>query len=225
MLVNFKQEISSKINAQVIGLSNALEPRDVVKFVVPSYCSLVVGFDPSVTEISTIKELVEATFNSLKSEKKEGARHFRLPISYDEIFALDMQEIQKISGLSTAEIIELHCSRRYRVFGVGFLPGFPYLGKVVKKLACPRRLEPRLSVPSRSVGIAGRQTGIYPADTPGGWQIIGRTPIPVFRPLDENPFLLQPGDHVSFEPITEKDYHRIEEEIEADAFDWQKLLL
>jgi len=125
--------------------------------------------------------------------------------------------VASFGHLSVAEAIRLHSSLTYRVYMLGFSPGFPYLGAVPAPIAMPRLATPRLTVPAGSVAIAGRQTGIYPTATPGGWRLIGRTPVPLYRPTKAPPFLLSPGDLVRFEPITREEFGRRQRDCDADA--------
>ncbi|HET7438858.1 MAG TPA: 5-oxoprolinase subunit PxpB, partial [Nitrospira sp.] len=121
----------------------------------------------------------------------------------------DLQDVAAFAKLSAAEVIRLHASVLYRVYMLGFSPGFPYLGLVPEPLAMPRLPTPRITVPAGSVGIAGTQTGIYPISTPGGWRLIGRTPIALYRAHSATPFLLNPGDLVRFEPIERQEFDRL----------------
>ncbi|MCL4124596.1 UNVERIFIED_CONTAM: hypothetical protein GTU68_025850 [Idotea baltica] len=136
-------------------------------------------------------------------------RTLNIPVCYDRQFGLDLDHLAKTRGLSHSDIIRLHTGREYQVFMLGFLPGFVYLGNSHDSLVFGRRPEPRLRVPASSVGLAGNQTGIYPSEAPGGWQIIGRTPIPIFLPTNDQPFLFNPGDRVRFYDISHSEYLQI----------------
>ena len=223
VLIQFKQKISVGINSTLVALSRALENHPIIQYVVPSYCSLLVGFKGTQVSLKQIKKLIRTEYKSLADDQRLVGKRWRLPVCYDAPFALDMPDVCRLTGLSKKSIIKYHAERSYHVFGVGFLPGFPYLGKLSKPLLCPRRQEPRLNVLKGAVGIAGRQTGIYPADSPGGWQIIGATPIPIFRPQMEEPFLLQPGDQVAFHSISEEAFGQIEAQILDEIFEWKSL--
>jgi inhibitor of KinA len=137
---------------------------------------------------------------------EDEAREIQVPVCYSGRFAPDMQLLCKQKGLSTEEVVHLHCSRIYRVYMLGFLPGFTYMGKVDERIAIERKERPRSEVPAGSVGIAGVQTGIYPMDSPGGWQIIGRTPLQLFTKQSEHPVLFAPGDRVKFYSISENEF-------------------
>jgi inhibitor of KinA len=123
--------------------------------------------------------------------------------------AADLQELASMHKLTIEGIIEIHCSKIYRIYMIGFLPGFAYMGTVDSRIVSPRKSKPRTNVPAGSVGIAGSQTGIYPFDSPGGWQLIGQTPLLLFDPTKENPTLLEPGDQVSFHTISLEEFHHL----------------
>ena len=133
--------------------------------------------------------------------ERAGAKLVAVPVAYGGPFGPDLPEVARFAGCSEDEVVERHASRTYRVYMLGFMPGFPYLGLVDERIAAPRRASPRTSVPAGSVGIAGRQTGIYPTASPGGWQIVGRTPVRLFDLDRHEPCLVLPGDVVRFEPI------------------------
>jgi inhibitor of KinA len=131
------------------------------------------------------------------------SRKIKIPVCYSGKYALDIHDIAKEKKLTAPEIINLHTAKRYRVYMIGFLPGFAYMGEIDKRIAMPRKTQPRTKVEAGSVGIAGMQTGIYPFDSPGGWQIIGKTPVKLFDKEKSDPVLLQPGDEIEFYSITE----------------------
>jgi inhibitor of KinA len=135
-----------------------------------------------------------------------------IPVCYGGEFGADLDFVAKHANLTPGEVIEIHSAADYLVHMIGFAPGFPYLGGMSSKIAAPRRSSPRLKVPAGSVGIAGEQTGIYPLETPGGWQLIGRTPLALFRPEQDPPTLLQPGDIVRFRPITPQQFRELKEQ-------------
>ena len=134
------------------------------------------------------------------------SRSIKIPVCYDPSVAPDIALLAELHSISEEELIEVHTGKNYRVYMIGFLPGFAYMGTVDKRIATPRKSVPRTFVPAGSVGIAGEQTGIYPFGSAGGWQLIGRTPITMFNPANENPCYLQPGDEVKFFPITLSEY-------------------
>lgn len=221
VLITFEQKISTDINQQVVWLATQIKATKIfgVEFCVPAYCSLTVGFDLQKTDyqivINILKQLIpenKADFNKIDFNKKV-TRTIRIPVCYNDEFAPDLAEVSDQTGLSIPKIIELHTAQTYRIFMLGFLPGFPYLGILPKELAVKRKATPRQKVPARSVGLAGLQTGIYPSDAPGGWQIIGRTPMDIFLKNEDYPFLLQAGDEVQFYSISKDEFLERKNEI------------
>lgn len=209
-------QIDESIHFKVMAAYEDLisDPFEGFVEAVPSYTSLTVFYD--LTEIKKssgekpgfefIKNILTLRFENLKPAKKIISREIVVPVCYDPEFGIDLAEISAMKKMSTEEIIRLHTERKYRVFMIGFLPGFPYLGKVDGKIAVPRKSTPRIHVEAGSVGIAGNQTGIYPFHSPGGWQIIGRTPLKLFD-VNKNPAsLFQVGDEVRFEKVSRKDF-------------------
>ncbi len=153
--------------------------------------------------IDTIQALVdEVLIPNTVTQKKKITDIIRIPVCYETICAPDLLSLASIKGITTDELIRLHSSTTYRVFMNGFLPGFAYMGKVDETIAAPRLTTPRQKVPAGSVGIAGDQTGIYPMESPGGWQLIGRTPLALFNTDSSKPCLIEPGDQVQFYPIS-----------------------
>lgn len=138
------------------------------------------------------------------------ARIIDIPVCYGGEFGPDLETVASINQLTTDDVIQIHTSGDYLVYMIGFAPGFPYIGGMSEEIAAPRRESPRLTIPERSVGIAGKQTGIYPIETPGGWQLIGRTPIQLFRPEKNPPSLLKAGDKIHFRSISYKEYVELE---------------
>jgi len=225
-LVNFRQSIDHQVHLQVMTLMGKINDASLkgITFTIPAYCSVTIGYDPQKISYRQLKQEIKKLLNQLREQQSElSARLLDLPVCYEEEFAPDLKEIADGSGLEINKIIELHTALSYRVFMLGFLPGFPYMGILTKDLQFPRKNKPRLKVAERSVGIAGLQTGIYPVESPGGWNIIGRTPIPVFDPSAENPFLFQTGDQVQFRPIGSIEYRETRDQIQNQTFDWNSL--
>lgn len=175
---------------------------------VPAYSSLTIFLSRAdlIIPIETIPEFLESALNSAQhhglDRSRAQVRLLEIPVCYDPAVAPDLNTASAWLGLTMDELISLHYEKRYQVFMLGFVPGFPYLGFTDERIALPRLAKPRSSVPAGSVGIAGKQTGIYPFEIPGGWQIIGRTPLKIFLPSKADPFFLKPGDEVRFVPIS-----------------------
>ena len=209
LTVEFAGEISPENNDKVISLANYFENNRFAGFIetFSAYSSLTIFFDVPVvrenfyqfqTAHETIKNLVETALSTLKNPEKTNARLIEIPVNFDKENALDLNFIAEMNNLDANAVVEIFTARTYRVYMLCFLPGFAYMGEVDARIAAPRKLAPRLNTPKGSVGIAGRQTGIYPLASPGGWQIIGRTEIELFTPESETPTFLQAGDLVKF---------------------------
>lgn len=225
LLVNFEQVIDPDIHRQVIDLSAKIEGKaiDGISFVQPAYCSLTVGYNPEEIRYQVLKPILMDLLKQPPSDFELPSRLLTLPVCYEEPFSLDLLQLSKVSGLKSNEIIKLHTAETYRTYLLGFLPGFPYLGVLPKPLQFPRKNSPRLNVPERSVGIAGEQTGIYPTQSPGGWNILGSTPLPIFNSEWDNQFLLKPGDRVKFHAISISEYQQMEAEVQNGTFIWESI--
>jgi len=201
LLLTFGAGIDPAVNDRVHQLSRAITRASLpgILGLVPAYASLAVHFDPLRWEPESLAQALEA----LRGEQASAAppRTVVIPVLYGGEDGPDLEEVARHCGLAPADVIARHCSGHYRVHFLGFSPGFPYLGGLDPALAAPRRATPRTRVPRGSVGIAGPQTGIYPLETPGGWQIIGRTPLDLFDPLREEPCLLRAGDSLRFQAV------------------------
>jgi len=212
LTVEFGDTISHELNDAAISLSTALEAEPFPGFVecVPAYSSTTVYYDlrsvrmsfpESMAAIDAVTRIVETHISESKTVSAAKHREVEIPVSFSNENALDRESVSQMLGLSADEIVEIFLTQTYRVYMLGFLPGFPYMGEVDERIAMPRRDSPRLTVPKGSVGIAGRQTGIYPLESPGGWQIIGCTEIDMFDPSKSRPCFLSPGDEVKFVQI------------------------
>jgi inhibitor of KinA len=175
---------------------------------VPTYRSVAVFFDPLRTNYDTLLERIERDAGRPAPDAARQAEPLRIPVCYGGDLGPDLGAVAAFGGISADEVIALHASATYRVFMLGFVPGFAYMGIVDARIAAPRHSTPRVRVPAGSVGIAGVQTGIYPAETPGGWQLIGRTPIKPFDANRAQPFLMKAGDAVRFYAIDRAEYER-----------------
>ncbi len=212
LLINFEQKIDEQINQRVIALHQALEISGIeaITFLIPAYCSITVGFDPMRITYEELKSII-ASFAEEEANQvsKFPSAIINIPVCYEPPFAMDFDEVSNHTHLSSESIIALHTSTIFRVYMLGFVAGFTYMGILPKPLECPRKAVPRLKVPTGSVGLAGLQTGIYPSEAPGGWQIIGQTPLTMFDPDKSNPSLLQPGDRVRFKEVDTAEFERI----------------
>ena len=168
-----------------------------VRDIVPGMNNLTILFDPLAADPQQLEERLQEAWDTAAVSQKTG-RKIDIPVVYGGDSGPDLEEVARHTGLAPAEIVKRHTAAEYIVYFIGFQPGFPYLGGLDPKLATPRRSEPRVIVPAGSVGIGGSQTGIYPAASPGGWQLIGHSAVQLFDPNENPPTLLQPGDRVRF---------------------------
>ncbi|MFN0178185.1 MAG: 5-oxoprolinase subunit PxpB [Gemmatimonadales bacterium] len=198
LTVSFADRLDDEARDQVLGLADRLTRRadPAIVELVPAYVSLVVRYRPDLLDYATIRALVADHLGGAAPRLAPG-RLIEIPVHYD---GPDLDAVAGGTGLTAAEVIALHCGREYSVSLLGFVPGFAYLTELDPRLVLPRRAAPRPRVPAGSVAIAGEQTGIYPAETPGGWHLIGRTPLRVFDPAREPPSLFAVGDRVRFVP-------------------------
>lgn len=202
VLVELGDEISPDTNARVHSLARAIEEAGVdgVVDLIPAYDSLLVQYDATAVSMGDLQERV-VELDSKRVESTEGGRVVELPVLYGGEYGPDIERVAEHAAMSVDEVIGLHSGTEYLVYMLGFTPGFPYLGGLDDRLATPRVATPRLEIPGGSVGIAEAQTGVYPLTSPGGWNIIGRTPLSLFDPTREPPSLLAPGDLVRFVPL------------------------
>jgi KipI family sensor histidine kinase inhibitor len=206
LLVVFGEGIDANVNDQVHGLVSTLRESGLpgILDLVGAYATLTVHYDPSswarpgTLPHEAVRSEILRLWKEARAASLRPSRLVEIPVCYGGEFGPDLEDVAQHCGLSAKAIIARHSCPEYRVFMLGFAPGFAYLGGLDPSIAAPRRETPRLKVPAGSVGIAGTQTGIYPLDTPGGWQIIGRTPLKLFDPSLEEPCLLGPGDRLRF---------------------------
>ncbi|WP_226584882.1 5-oxoprolinase subunit PxpB [Halobacillus litoralis] len=225
VLIELGTTISEETNQQVRTISALLDeqqPDWIIEYI-PAFTSVTVLYDPIyITKHQSplnrdqlpydwVCEKIQTLLSKTTESVNHQPRTIDIPVCYGHTYGPDLTNVAEQNGLTEEEVIETHMSGDYLVYMIGFAPGFPYIGGMDEKISTPRRSEPRLSIPAGSVGIAGGQTGVYPIETPGGWQLIGRTPLTLFDPSKETPSLLQSGDHIRFTRITEEEYGRLKE--------------
>ena len=210
LVIELESRIDPVINARVIALAEAVQAATLagVRDVVPTYRSLAIHFDPLRTEIDALTERIEREAARAGDSPEVARTPVQIPVCYGGELGPDLPAVAAFARVSEDEVVRLHTAGTYRVFMLGFVPGFAYMGIVDARIAMPRHAVPRVRVPARSVAIAGVQTGIYPAETPGGWQLIGRTPLEPFDPDRAEPFLMKAGDAVQFFAIDRAEYDR-----------------
>jgi KipI family sensor histidine kinase inhibitor len=208
LVVEFDERIDPAVNARAIAVADAIQAAGLagVRDVVPTYRSVAVYFDPLRTEYGTLHALLEREAAQAGADASAQLAPLRVPVCYGGDLGPDLESVAEYAKLTADEVVRIHTGGTYRVFMLGFVPGFAYMGIVDARIAAPRHPIPRVRVPRGSVGIAGAQTGIYPAETPGGWQLIGRTHVKLFEPSRAEPFLLKAGDAVQFYPIDRAQY-------------------
>ena len=204
LLIELGDEISPAVNQSVQELFTGLDiqkPEGILELV-PGYRSLLVIFDPLLLSPASLKNIILETINNLDPALLPEPQTVKIPVVYGEDYGPDLADVARYHHLTPDEVIHYHTQPTYRVYMIGFTPGYPYLGELPDAIVTPRRKTPRTRVPRGSVGIAQKQSGIYSVDSPGGWQIIGWTPIHLFDPLRDPPSLLVMGDRVQFFTIT-----------------------
>lgn len=220
LLVEFGKEISTEINRKITATVQMMKEQHIegVVDVIPAFCSLLINYDPRVISYEEIKERMQ---NIVKLDVQAGAqsrRIYEIPVCYGGEYGPDIQNIAEHAGLSQEEVIKIHSSRDYLIYMLGFLPGFTYLGGLDERIHTPRLANPRIKINAGSVGIGGSQTGIYPLDSPGGWQLMGMTPVKTYDPKREKPILVEAGDYIRFVPVDEAEYKRIKEMVDCGTY-------
>lgn len=218
LLVEFAPRIAPEVNARVRALLAAFDadPPPGLRDLVPAYRTLLIVYDPTVLRHAALLERLRAL--AAVPSSAAPPRLVTLSAAYGGAFGPDLAAVAAHTGLTQEEVIARHAAGRYPVYFLGFSPGFPYLGGLDPALHTPRLPEPRLRVPAGAVGIGGAQTGIYPAVTPGGWRIIGQTPVRLYDPAAPDPFLLRAGDELRFRPIEAAEYARLAGEVAAGSY-------
>lgn len=214
VLVELGSDINPEINRDVRNLWVALEKEDIegTQDIIPGYCSLLVYYDFSDINSEELIERIRETVSKLSEIELPPPKVYNLPVLYGGEAGPDLDFVAEKNELSAQEVIDVHTSRKYLIYMIGFAPGFPYLGGMSEEIATPRLQEPRTKTPARSVGIAETQTGVYPLESPGGWRLIGRTPVELFTPEVDPPVLLEMGDYVKFFQVSKERYQNIREE-------------
>ena len=208
LTVEFGDEIAPEIHDRVLAFASRVPALNIAGIieVVPTYRSVTVYADSLQVDVSRLMDRLASEARNLTAFESGQGRCVEIPVLYGGEFGPDLTAVAAFAGRPMEEVIALHTSVTYRCYMLGFSPGFPYLGRVPDAIAMPRLSEPRAQVAGGSVGIAGIQTGIYPQSSPGGWRVIGRTPLRIYDPARSQPFLISPGDRVRFVPISRKQF-------------------
>ena len=220
LAVELGDDISPETNRAVRDLLVSIEDRtlDGITDLVPSYRSILVHYDPLVIDLPRLEEELAALQASVSAGGVSEPRCVLIPVLYGGDAGPDLEHVARHNRLSIKEVVEIHTGTQYRVYMLGFSPGFPYLGGMSERIETPRLDTPRTAIPAGSVGIAEKQTGVYPTESPGGWQLIGRTPLAFFDPSAEPPCLLEPGDFIRFVPIDDVEFQRITQQVEDGTY-------
>lgn len=227
--VEFGREVDPLINAQVMAFDEQIQrlrgsgELSAVVETIPSFRAILLNYDPLQIRQQEIVEVLK-TIPVEKAEARKPSRVWALPTCYDLEFGLDLEEVAQRCNKTVEEVIALHTGADFQVYMLGFMPGLGYLGGLPDALELPRRSEPRVAVPLGSAAIAGKMSVIYPWESPGGWHVLGRTPVPLFDQTAEQPVLLSAGDGVSFKAVERKEYDDLVARIAGGAFSREELL-
>ncbi len=213
-------EISIPVNQVIRKLLIRIEEEKIpgITELIPSYNELMIIYDPCITGYLDLLARLHALERDAEAAILPEPETIVVPVLYGGETGPDLAEVTEANRLSEEEVIRIHSAGHYLVYMLGFTPGFCYLGGMDDRIATPRKASPRLKIPAGAVGIAGKQTGIYPIESPGGWQLIGRTPLRLFDPQRQPEFLFKPGDLIRFYPVNRETYDRITEEIRRGVY-------
>lgn len=220
--VEFGNEISPEINAKIRAFKIALEKENIDGIVetVPTYRSLLVVYRPEVILFKELKEKFDGIMGAMGNIQIPPPTVIEIPVLYGGEMGPDLENVAAHNHKTIDEVIEIHTSEEYLIYMLGFIAGFPYLGGMSKEIATPRLKSPRVKIEGGSVGIAGEQTGIYPVASPGGWQLIGRTPLKLYDAEREKPVLLEAGQYIKFRSVTQEEYEEIEKQVEENTYQY-----
>lgn len=221
IVIELGNSINKEINTRVRNMMLSIEKENIygVEEIVPTYRSLMINYNPFKIDFDTLikkLKLIGKKFNKLSTMKSIV---IEIPTLYGDEFGVDIKTVAKHNKMSIQEVIEIHSSCKYLIYMLGFTPGFPYLGGMDERISTPRLKVPRTKIKKGCVGIAGNQTGIYPMDSPGGWQLIGKTPVKLYDETKENPFLLKPGNYLKFVEINRNEFEKISKAVNEGLYE------
>jgi KipI family sensor histidine kinase inhibitor len=224
LVVEFGNKISEDINSRVRSMMIAVERENIegIIEITPTYRSLMIHYNPMKISYSKLLTDLKILEKKLKDIDIPLPEIIEIPVLYNGENGPDIINVAEHNNITTQEVIDIHSSREYLIYMLGFTPGFPYLGGMDERISTPRLGTPRTKINSGSIGIAGSQTGIYPIDSPGGWQIIGKTPLNLYDAFRDPPILLDPGNYIKFVPVNLSEYNSIEEAVKNNNYQIKK---
>lgn len=217
IIIEYPPVISQEINSNIRSLAKAVKKslsQEIVD-IIPAYHNIIIGYDCLLVDPKILCDKISALVSGIKESDADEKEIVEFPVCYESPYGLDIEDVCNIHNISKEELIRKHTAPEYLVYMIGFTPGFPYLGGMDESLATPRKKEPRSKIPAGSVGIAGSQTGVYPIASPGGWQIIGRTPLKLFDPYRDNPVMIEAGQYIKYVSISAEEFEKIESSLEV----------
>ena len=220
VLIVFGDTISTEINQRITATVKLIKEQRIEGIVdmIPAFASLLINYNPLVISYAALRRRLERILRMEIRSEATVRRVYEIPVCYGGAYGPDLGQIADHAGLTPEEVIDIHTSRDYLIYMLGFLPGFCYLGGLDERIHTPRLSSPRLRIPAGSVGIGGSQTGIYPMDSPGGWQLMGMTPVKTYDPQREVPILVQAGEYIRFVRIDEDEFRAISEQVAAGTY-------
>jgi len=220
IFVEFGDEIAPELNRRVRNLMLAVQKEKIPGIIetVPAYRSLLVYFEPRRISPGKLQQILFRLAQQPLESELPRPKLIEIPAVYGDEYGPDLEFVAKHNGLDVSEVVKIHTGTPYLIYMLGFLPGFPYLGGMPPRIAAPRLETPRTKIPAGSVGIAGNQTGIYPMESPGGWRLIGRTPLKIFDPSREPPALFQAGDYLVFVSITPEEFSQLKDMVAQNKY-------
>ncbi|HBD63586.1 MAG TPA: allophanate hydrolase [Clostridiales bacterium] len=221
LVMEFGNEISKDINAKIRNVMRQLSEVEIfgIEELLPTYRSIMIMYEPLKIEYENLVSKLEMLSDTKAENGEEEIRIVEIPTLYGNEYGPDIEYVADHNHITVDEVIKIHTGTDYLVYMLGFTPGFTYLGGMSEKIATPRLPSPRTAIPAGSVGIAGSQTGMYPSETPGGWQLIGRTPVKLYDPESEPPVLLNAGDYVRYVSVNQQEYDEIQRMVKEGRYE------
>lgn len=220
IVMEFGDTIEKEINAKIATVVKNLKKKNIdgILDVLPTYRSILINYDPVKISYNEMIDKLKELNDSKSSGQSDEVRLIEIPTLYGEKYGPDIEFVAEHAKLSVDEVIKIHSGTDYLVYMMGFMPGFTYLGGLDERIATPRLKSPRIKIEAGSVGIAANQTGMYPIESPGGWQLIGRTPLKLYDDTKEPPVFIQAGDYIRYVPIDEEEYEKIAKEVADNSY-------